>query len=234
MFVKICGITTDDALAAAVAAGADGVGFVFAESARRVSPERAAGLCEGLPRSIKRVAVMRHPAPELVADVLAVFAPDWLQTEAADFAAIALPAGCEPLPVYRNGRLPTAFLAAGCDVGDVGDGRADGADDGARHGRVAHGPGDGDRAGIPARLLFEGAVSGTGETADWDEAKTLARKTRLVLAGGLTPDNVADAIRRVAPWGVDVSSGVERQRGIKDPGKIKAFVARVRALEIEK
>ena len=74
-------------------------------------------------------------------------------------------------------------------------------------------------------------MSGSGQTADWDEARRLAPRTALILAGGLTPDNVAEAIGLVAPWGVDVSSGVERRRGEKDPAKIKEFVARVRALE---
>lgn len=209
MFVKICGITSDEALAAAVEAGADAVGFVFADSARRVTPARAAALCATLPQGISRIAVMRHPDAATVADVLATFAPDWLQTEAEDFAAIALPDSCEALPVYRNGRLPAGFLTgAPAAVGEAGP--------------------------IPARLLFEGAVSGTGEKADWNEARALASRTALVLAGGLDPDNVADAIRYVRPWGVDVSSGVERSRGIKDPQKIATFVARVRALETER
>jgi phosphoribosylanthranilate isomerase len=85
----------------------------------------------------------------------------------------------------------------------------------------------------PPRLLFEGAVSGGGTTADWDEAASLAPRTQLVLAGGLSAGNVGDAIRRVRPWGVDVSSGVERRRGEKDPEKIREFVARARAVEEE-
>lgn len=80
-------------------------------------------------------------------------------------------------------------------------------------------------------VLFEGAVSGSGRTADWTEARALAARTRLVLAGGLNPDNVAAAIDAVRPWGVDVSSGVESRPGVKDPEKIRAFVARARAME---
>jgi len=202
MFVKICGITSAEALNAAVAAGADAVGFVFAQSPRRIDPERAAELCASLPKGMRRIGVMRHPDTVTVSEVLRTFAPDWLQTDAEDFATIELPPGCLPLPVYRNGRLPAAFAAA--------DGAAD---------------------AIPARLLFEGAASGTGATADWDEARALAGRTELVLAGGLNPDNVAAAIRHVRPWGVDVSSGVEKHRGVKDPALIETFVARVRALE---
>ena len=205
MFVKICGITSSEAVDAAVDAGADAVGFVFAESPREVTPERALELAAAVPRTVKRVAVMRHPSRALWQRVLEVFAPDWLQTDAEDLAdpglAAAVAARCAALPVYRN----------------AGDARAP---------KRQHPVGD-----LPPRLLFEGAVSGSGRTADWDEARALASRTELILAGGLDADNVADAIRRVRPWGVDVSSGVERRRGEKDPRKIKEFIARVRALD---
>ena len=84
---------------------------------------------------------------------------------------------------------------------------------------------------LPAQLLFEGGDSGAGRTADWTRAAQLARRCRLVLAGGLHPDNVADAVRRVRPFGVDVSSGVEAAPGIKDPARIRAFIAAARAAE---
>lgn len=201
MFVKICGITSEDAAHAAIAAGADAVGFVFAaESPRTVTPERARELSADVPANVKRIAVLRHPPADLVQRVLDVFAPDWLQTDAEDFDAADMPEDlaerCTKLPVYRNGAaLPES---------------------------------------LPARLLFEGAVSGSGTTADWTEAAALAQRTQLILAGGLDPTNVADAIRRVRPWGVDVSSGVERRRGEKDPEKIREFVARVRAQEMSR
>lgn len=194
MFVKICGITTHAALRAAIEAGADAVGFVFADSVREISAERAAALVLGAPRPPLRVAVMRHPPAERCAHVLTAFAPDWVQTDAEDFATLELPEAVAALPVYRSGRaLPGA--------------------------------------GLPARLLYEGAVSGSGRRADWSEARALARRAELVLAGGLSPDNVAEAIRAVDPWGVDVSSGVESAPGIKDPEKIRAFVRRVREME---
>jgi len=191
VFVKICGITTAAARDAAVEAGADALGFVFAESPRRIAPAAARALCEGLPERTIRVAVMRAPSADEVREVLDVFAPDWLQTDAADLAALELPRGCRPLPVYRR--------ALGGEP--------------------------------PPRLLFEGAASGAGLRADWDAARALARRTELVLAGGLTADNVEEAIAAVRPWGVDVSSGVERRRGEKDPAMIRSFIARVRALE---
>jgi phosphoribosylanthranilate isomerase len=194
VFVKICGMNSGAAVEAAVTAGADALGFVFADSPRAVTPAQASALCAGLPPTVIRVAVMHHPDASEYRRVLDEFAPDWLQTDAEDLAAIELPAGCLPLPVYRNGRVPAG-------------------------------------AELPPRLLFEGNVSGSGRTADWEQARELAAATKLILAGGLDRDNVAAAILIVRPWGVDVSSGVERRRGEKDPAKIKDFIARVRALE---
>jgi phosphoribosylanthranilate isomerase len=194
MFVKICGLRTREAVDAAVAAGADALGFVFAPSPRRVEPAEARALCTALPEHIVRVAVMQQPERELLNRVFAEFAPDWLQIDAGDLAGIELPEGCEPLPVYREGSAPIVELT-------------------------------------PPRLLFEGAVSGHGRIADWDQAAGLASRTALILAGGLDAANVTAAIRQVRPWGVDVSSGVERARGEKDIAMIETFIARVRAVE---
>jgi phosphoribosylanthranilate isomerase len=194
MFVKICGLTDRSAIEAAIAAGADALGFVFAESVREIAPARARELCRGLPASVRRVAVMRHPSRERFLDVIETFDPDWIQSDAADFAGLPRPERARLLPVYREGE--TRALEP-----------------------------------CPGRLLFEGSVSGSGTTADWDEARALAGRAELVLAGGLDADNVAAAVEYVRPWGVDVSSGVESERGKKDPRKVSEFVARVRALE---
>jgi phosphoribosylanthranilate isomerase len=87
-------------------------------------------------------------------------------------------------------------------------------------------------AHVPAtRFLLESARSGAGEPADWGEAQRLAGQGELVLAGGLDPANIAEAIRRVRPFGVDVSSGVESSRGVKDPARIRDFVAAARAAQ---
>jgi phosphoribosylanthranilate isomerase len=88
-----------------------------------------------------------------------------------------------------------------------------------------------DAVALPRRILFEGARSGAGERADWGSAATLAGATQLVLAGGLHPANVAEAVRAVRPFGVDVSSGVERERGVKDPALIHEFIRAAREAE---
>ena len=194
MWIKICGMTTPDAIATALEAGADAIGFVFAESPRQLTPEAAAQLARPARGRVRCVAVTRHPQQLALDEMLRVFRPDVLQTDEGDFAALALPASLERLPVVRNG-------------------------DG-------HPP-----AHPPARILFEGPASGSGTTSDWSAAKRLARRTQLVLAGGLDAGNVGEAIAAVRPFGVDVSSGVEARPGVKSPLKIMQFVtaARTRA-----
>jgi len=194
MFVKICGMTDRAAVDAAVEAGADAIGFVFADSVREVAPAEARDLCRGIPDGMIRVAVMRHPSAARFRQVMTEFEPDWIQTDAEDFPDLPDPAPARPLPVFRQS-----------------------ATRGVRR--------------FPARLLFEGDISGSGTTADWDEARRIAPLSELILAGGLDPDNVAQAVAAVRPFGVDVSSGVELERGRKDPRLIREFVARVRALE---
>jgi phosphoribosylanthranilate isomerase len=191
MWIKICGLTTAEAVSAALEARVDAIGFVFSESVRRVTPAQASRLAHGTPARVLRVAVTRHPAQSLLEEILAEFRPDLLQSDAADFARLRLPAGLARLPVVR-GALPAG-------------------------------------ASVPPRLLFEGAESGSGHVSDWRSAATLARRTELILAGGLTAVNVAAAIEAVAPFGVDVSSGVESRPGLKNPLEIARFVSAARA-----
>ncbi len=194
MFVKICGLSTAAAVQAAVDGGADALGFVFAESVRRVRPYDAAVLCRDVPAEIVRVAVMRHPRETEWAEVRDVFRPDWLQTDADDLEALDLGPACVALPVFRNAEVSA-------------------------------------RADWPSPLLFEGSSSGSGQTADWQKAAAIAGRADLILAGGLSVANAAAAIATVAPWGVDVSSGVESSPGTKDPEMIIDFIARARAAE---
>lgn len=196
MWIKVCGMTTDEAVHAALEASVDAVGFVFApESKRHVTPNRAAQLAASVRGKAKCVAVTRHPTQHDIEDILAVFKPDILQTDAEDFAMLKLPPSLTRLPVVRAGRAEPHPL--------------------------------------PTRLLFEGPVSGTGTPADWNAARALTTRAELILAGGLTPDNVVNAIRTVRPFGVDVSSGVEQSPGIKSPAKIAAFVRSARAASRE-
>ena len=102
MFVKICGLSTQEQVDAAIAAGADAIGFVFAESVRRVEPADAASITRGVPNVVKKVAVMLHPTNAEWQQVLAGFAPDVLQTDADDFAALDVPESVERWPVYRE------------------------------------------------------------------------------------------------------------------------------------
>lgn len=189
--VKVCGLTDRAAVEAAVAAGVDAIGFVFAKSVRRITPARAAELSADVPATIRRVAVMQHPSSAEWLEVCATFQPQVLQTDAADFAALDVSEQIECWPVFREGS-------------------------------VNH------DAKLPATFLYEGRKSGQGETVDWQDAARIAKRGRMILAGGLGIDNVAAAIRAVRPWGVDVSSAVESAPGKKDPEKIAAFVSAAR------
>lgn len=194
LWIKICGLRTPEAIAAAAEAGADAVGFVFhAASPRNVSIEQARALQRAVPTGVERVAVFLHPSQALVDEVLAAVEPDWLQTDASDLVGLRLPSGQRVLPVLRTGA--------------------------------------GSPAAVPTRCLLESGRSGAGERADWSEAARLARLTEVVLAGGLDPRNVGDALHAVRPFGVDVSSGVERERGVKDEDRIWEFIRAARAAE---
>jgi phosphoribosylanthranilate isomerase len=191
MWIKICGMTSADAVAAAAEAEVDAIGFVFAPSPRQVTPGQAAQLAALAPPGILRIAVSQHPLQMKVDEICRTLKPDLFQTDVEDLRELKIPAPVNLLPVVRFGRKTPNPL--------------------------------------PPRMVFEGPTSGIGELADWGRAAELARQTQLILAGGLSPDNVAEAIEAVRPFGVDVSSGVESTPGIKDPDKIQAFVRAVRA-----
>ena len=99
--MKICGLTSRDAVEAAVAAGADAVGFVFAPSKRQVTAERATRLAQGVPRHIPRVAVMLHPTQSQLDEVWSAFRPEILQTDAEDLQTLRVPSGMAVIPVVR-------------------------------------------------------------------------------------------------------------------------------------
>ena len=194
-FIKLCGMTTPEAVNAALACEVDAIGFVFAPSVRQLSAQRANELAAPARRKLACVAVTRHPARADVAAILRDFNPDILQTDIEDLDSLDLPRTLSVLPVMRPGA--TAACA------------------------------------LPRRVLFEGPVSGSGLTTDWRQAAELARRAEVILAGGLNAANVADAVRQVQPFGVDVSSGVEATPGIKSVQKIEQFVAAARAAALE-
>ncbi len=204
MWIKICGMTSVAAVSAALAAGVDAVGFVFAASVRRVTPAAAAALAAPARGRCALVAVTLHPDQSLVDEILQVLRPDILQTDLSDLATLRLPEGLSRLPVLRSA-ADTASVALSAAASPAAS-----------------------PAMLPPRLLYESATSGSGARAVWSQAANLARSRELILAGGLTPDNVREAIAAVRPFGVDVSSGVEALPGRKDPELIARFVQAVR------
>ena len=193
--VKICGITSIESALAAVDAGAEAVGFVFAESPRRVTPLEAAAMAAELPGDVDKYAVFYQPVAGEIAAALDLFDADVVQ---ADHRFLDLHVPVRLLPVFREG----------VDSDEEIDGY------------LASSP---DR-----RILYEGPRSGVGESVDLSKAATIAIGSRMTLAGGLNPDNVAEAVKAVSPVGVDVSSGVETAPGVKDPVLIREFVEAVR------
>ena len=209
--VKICGLRQPEHAVAAVAAGADMLGFVFAPSKRRTVPAVAAPCV-----AAARAAAVR---PVIAVGVFVDPSIDelWEAVEVADLDLIQLHGTAPdrrfglPRSVVRALRpLPGAVLS---DVlGEIDADRGDGSE--------------------PLAWLIDGydpsAHGGTGIRADWELAARIAASVPLVLAGGLTPENVGEAIRTVRPLGVDVSSGVETD-GTKDEEKIRAFVMAAKA-----
>lgn len=193
VIVKICGLTGSGDVSAAIDAGADALGFVIAESKRRVSAEHAAEISRRVPAGVLRVAVMQHPTQDQWREVARVFRPDVLQTDAADFERLEVSEDIERWPVFREG-----------DAGQF---------------EAAHG-----------MFVYEGQRSGQGETVDWRCAARLARTGRMILAGGLGPHNVAEAVRTVRPYGVDASSSLESAPGRKSAKKMTAYVAAAKNL----
>ncbi len=198
--IKICGLTRPEDVRAAVEAGADAIGFVFyPPSPRAVDTERAAALAALLPPFVTAVGLFVNPAPAHVADVLARVPLQLLQ-----FHGDESEADCA-----RYGRpwIKAARMRPGVDLLEFA----------SCHPRAS---------GILVDAFVDG-YGGGGRTFDWSLIPAGFGRP-LVLSGGLDADNVGEAIRRVRPWAVDVSSGVESAKGIKDAAKIAAFIAGVR------
>ena len=201
--IKICGITREEDLAAAVVAGADALGFVFyPPSARYVAPQRAAGLLARVPAFVTRVGLFVNEPAAAVRGVLAQAPLELLQFH-----------GDED-PVYCAGFgkpwIKAARMREGFDLLEYAS-------------AFAGAPGV---CGLLLDAHVEG-YGGGGQTFDWSLIPQ-SLPLPVILSGGLHPGNVVEAVRAVRPWAVDVSSGVESAKGIKDVRKIDEFIAGVR------
>jgi phosphoribosylanthranilate isomerase len=194
MFVKVCGLSTPEAVREAVDAGADAVGFVLTASPRVVSPSQASSLLVEVPKGVSPIGVFRH---EPVADAVAIARAaglEWIQLHGArsrDDVTTVHDAGMKLIRAITMGAAPEEFEDWGEDL-----------------------------------LLIDAAVPGSGKA--WDYASVAAlpvlQGRHWLLAGGLDPANVSDASTAAHAWGVDVSSGVEASRGVKDLEKVRNFV----------
>lgn len=205
--VKICGITREADREAAVQAGADAIGVTSAvpvETPREVDPDRAAALLDAVPPFLATALVTMPEDADAAVDLVRTVGPDVLQVHgpfpADDLGSIRERTGVRVLRAVDATDTETARAAAG--VAD----------------------------GLLVDAASETGRGGTGRTADWARAHDLRERldVPVVLAGGLTPDNVDEAVRTVDPYGVDVASGVERTGGVKDHDAVRDFVATAR------
>lgn len=198
--IKICGITNlDDALAAADA-GADALGFNFyKKSPRYIDPEKAAEIISQLPPFIMPVGVFVNEREEKIREIQQLTCMQTIQLHGDES-----PEFCQQF----GGRVIKAFQVK--DKESIK--------------RMAH-------YHVGAFLLDsyrDGVHGGTGETFDWHLAVVAKTFGKVILAGGLNPENVAEAVKLVQPYGVDVAGGVEKEKGIKDHAKLKKFIIEVR------
>lgn len=194
MFVKVCGLSTPESVREAVNAGADAVGFVLTASPRVVTPSQASSLLAEVPAGVSPIGVFRH---EPVADAVAI-------ARAAGLGWVQLhgPRSRQDVTTVHDAGMK---LIRAVTLGATPEEFEDWGED---------------------LLLIDAAVPGSGEV--WDYASVAAlpvlQGRHWLLAGGLDPDNVGDASTAAHAWGVDVSSGVEASRGVKDLAKVRAFV----------
>jgi phosphoribosylanthranilate isomerase len=194
--VKICGITSLEDALMAVEAGADALGFVFFEkSPRHLDPERAARIIEGIPPFVQVVGLFVNAALDFVN-----LTADSCRLDIVQLHGEESPSYCQL--VHR--RVMKAFRVRGMEsLVPMADYRV---------------------AGFLLDAYSPDSYGGTGTRFDWDCAVMAKGSGPIILAGGLDPDNVAAAVARVAPYGVDVSSGVESSPGRKDHGKVRRFI----------
>ena len=213
IWVKICGTTSREDARVAVDAGADAVGFVFAESPRQVKAEQVAAIVAELPANVEKIGV-------------------FVTADATEIAAAVQASGLTGVQVHAGGGTElTAALRAefgpGLRILRVVHFGAEAA------GQALAAASDRNIDGILVDSRVGMKLGGTGVAYDWEAAARTVfspeRTVKLVAAGGLSPENVAEAVSILRPWGVDVVSGVEAAPGRKDAAKVQEFVARARA-----
>jgi phosphoribosylanthranilate isomerase len=198
--VKICGITSVEDAEVAVTAGADALGFImYRKSPRFVEPTTARTIIAGLPPFVLPIGVFVNEEPDRVRALMDECGLALAQLHGDESASYCQNLGRPALKALRLKDRGT-FLA------------------------LAEFQGRAHVRGFVIDAFSDRAYGGTGQTVDWTLAAEAARSSPILLAGGLTPLNVAEAIRQVHPYGVDVSSGVEERPGKKNPAKVKAFI----------
>ncbi len=203
--VKICGITSPNDAQAAARLGADAIGLVFYEpSPRCVTIEQARAIAASVPPFVTRVALFVNPAAGAVRAVLAGARIDLIQFHGEEDAAFCAGFG---VPYLKAVRVRKGLNLLECLLPFRG------------------------AAGWLLDAYRPDYYGGTGETFDWGVIPAGLERP-VVLSGGLTVANIAEAVRRVRPWAVDVSSGVESTRGVKDADKIAAFIEGVRNADV--
>ncbi len=256
-WIKICGITNLDDALAATDAGADALGFVFCKkSPRHVTLETAGTIAARIPKQMQKVGVFVNENVEHVRDTarqLGLTAVQLHGDEGPEFSRALfqkLANGAARPTIFRS--YPAKIFDApgeqtvGWDPVAAGLVEPDEAYKGKRVHKI-HVAKNGDlflethgfRPGVVSGVLLDSSTAekrgGTGQAFDWERVQPWAgiinSISKLIVAGGLRPGNVQEAIHLLHPWGVDVSSGVEREPGKKDPRKVRAFVQAVRAME---
>nr|WP_315445767.1 phosphoribosylanthranilate isomerase [uncultured Pseudomonas sp.] len=198
---KICGITRIEDALAAVEAGADAIGFVFyAKSPRAVNVQQVRAIIKGLPPFVTTVGLFVNASRCELGEILDAVPLDLLQFHGDESAE-----ECED---WHRPYIKALRVKAGDDIAAAVDAYPS-------------------ASGVLLDTYVEGVPGGTGEAFDWSLIPQGLSKP-LILAGGLTPENVADAVARVKPYAVDVSGGVEASKGIKDHVKVRAFIDAVR------
>ncbi len=203
IWIKICGITRAADAHAASDAGADALGFMFyAPSKRAIEPAAAGEIIRALPPSIAKVGVFVNPTAEFVREAMATSGIDTLQFHGEEAPEFCAQFGLPFLKAFRiKDRTSLDACAPFRDCAWLLDSHVD------------------------------GAQGGTGVVFDWDVAREATRLNRkVIVAGGLKPETVAEAVRQVRPYGVDVSSGVESAPGKKDHRKIRDFIAAAKSV----